>query len=291
VLFFSQNNDILLIKIINLETSHKFDFNHNQVNIYKYINNLKVDKMSKLLKITTMLMITSFSQLTFAAYQVAVPLEMDAGGGLPNGSVSFGKGDNTENEGEAPSTNCIYDNQNYVVLYGVADGPYQIGDMIFIAGESVISYYSPSNNKFIKPGLSKGKQMQSYPQGSVFEICANDLSIYPIMGDVDEDDRPPIDDHTGPDWTPECILNTSTDYAARNTIDGTREFHSTTFGLNHFKPTTWYYVPADYDPESSPVTTSSYIYFDNFREDDERISGPNPNFGYSEICRVKKMEL
>jgi hypothetical protein len=246
--------------------------------------------MSKLLKITTMLMITSFSQFTFAAYQVALPLEMDAGGGLPDGSISFGDKGNTDN-GENPSNNCIYDDNNLVVVYEQPDREFQIGDMMFIFNQSVISYYSPSNNKFIKPGLSKGKQMESYPEGKLFEICGDNLSSYPMMPPVDMDERPPEDDHTGPDWTPECILNTSTDYAATNIIDGTQEFHSNTFGLNHLKLDNWYYVPDDYDPDRSPTNTSSYIYFDNYSEGDERISGPNPNFEYSEICRVKNMEL
>lgn len=252
--------------------------------------------MSKLLKITTMLMITSFSQLTFAAYQVALPLEMDAGGGLPNGSVSFGKDNNTDNEGNEPSSNCIYNNENRVIVVSqnMPDDNFAAGDMIFVAEQTVISYYSPSNNKSPKPGLSKGKQMESDSMATYFEICANDLSIYPPMGGVDSDDspNPPVDDHTGPDWTPECILNTGSDYAAINTSNGTREFHSTTFGLISFASPRWYYVPDNYDPDASPVTTSSYIYFDKSEKTgDPRVSGPNPNYTYSEICRVKNMEL
>lgn len=251
--------------------------------------------MSKLLKITTMLMITSLSQLTLAGYQVALPLEMEAGGGLPNGSISFGDKDNTGNGGETPD-NCRYDNEHRVIQVNeyVEERPFEIGDLIFIYSDTVIGYYSPSNNKSPKPGLSKGKEMESNQYVKIFEICGdnlNDLSKYPPVGDVDEDERPPIDDHTGPDWTPECILNTSTDYAAINILDGTREFHSTTFGLNHLKPDNWYYVPDGYDPDSSPTTISSYIYFDKFREDDTRISGPNPNLEYSELCRVKNKEL
>lgn len=104
--------------------------------------------------------------------------------------------------------------------------------------------------------------------------------------------NPPVDDHTGPDWTPECILNTSSDYAAINTSNGTREFHSTTFGLINFSSPRWYYVPDNYEPDASPVSTSSYIYFDNSEQTgDPRVSGPNPNYTYSKICRVKKMEL
>lgn len=152
MLFYGQNNDKLKIKNIDLIKSHKFDFKYNQVNIYRYINlNLKVHKMSKLLKITTLMMIiTSFSQLTFAAYKVSVPLEMDAGGGLPNGSVSFGDKDNTgTDEGETPSTNCIFNDENRVVRLNVQDPDrlFEIGDLMFLANEMVISYSSPSNNK------------------------------------------------------------------------------------------------------------------------------------------------
>jgi hypothetical protein len=252
--------------------------------------------MSKLLKITTMLMITSLSQFTLAGYQIALPLEMDAGGGLPNGSVSFGDKDNTGPEGEIPSTNCIFNSENRVIQVNeyIPDRAYQIGDLIFVGNEMVIGYYSPSNNKVPKPGLSKGKQISTNQYEKYFEICADDLSIYPILGDVDEveDDRPPIDDHTGPDWTPECILNTSSDYAAINKSNSSREFHSTTFGLINFASPRWYYVPADHDPDASPVTTSSYIYFDKSEQTgDPRVTGPNPNYTYSEICRVKKMEL
>ena len=280
------------MKNIDLIKCHKFDFKYNQVNICKYINhNLRVRNMSKLLKITTMLMITSLSQFTLAGYQVALPLETDDGGGLPNGSVSFGDKDNTgTDEGEIPSTNCIFNDENRVVKLNVQDPDrlFEIGDLMFLANEMVISYSSPSNNESPKPGLSKGKEMETTPHATLYEICADDLSIYPIMGPVDEDERPPVDDHTGPDWTPECILNTSSDYAAINTTNDTREFHSTTFGLTNYTPSRWFYVPDNYEFDNP----SSYIYFDKSEQTgDPRVTGPNPNYSYSEICRVRKMVL
>lgn len=244
--------------------------------------------MSKLLKITTILMLASFSQLTLSGYQVALPLEMEAGGGLPNGSISFGDKDNTGNGGETPD-NCRYDNEHRVIQVNeyVVERPFEIGDLIFVYSDTVIGYYSPSNSKFPKPGLSKGKEMESNQYVKIFEICGdnlNDLSKYPPVGDVDEDERPPIDedDHTGPDYTPECLpLDTTNNYAAYDEITGKYEFHSVTYGLNHIESGKKY-IPPDYDPNRA----GSYIYL---REMNDAVFGPKPNNWYNAVCRVKKI--
>lgn len=246
--------------------------------------------MSKILKITPLLAAMLILTPTFAEYRVNVPLETTQGGRLPDGSISFGDTDNSGNNGETPSANCMYDNNNFIILMTQAqpDRSYQAGDMMFVADSTVISYFSPSNNKFPKPGLSVGKEMETYEDEKYFEICGDNLSNYPPMGGVDQEEEPPVDDHTGPDWTPECILNTSSDYSAIETSTDKYFFNSTSFGLNNYNSPHWYYVPENYDPNNP----SSYIYFDKSVQTGEpRVSGPNPNYSYAQICRVRKMEL
>lgn len=243
--------------------------------------------VSKILKITPLLAAMLILPPAFAEYRVNLPLETTQGGRLPDGSISFGNQDNSGNNGQTPSANCIYDNNNYIVLMTQAqpDRNYQAGDMMFVANSTVISYFSPSNNKFPKPGLSVGKEMETYEDEKYFEICGDNLSSYPSMGGVDQEEEPPVDDHTGPDWTPECILNTNSDYSARDEANNQYIMNSVQFGIS-ITSRTWYHVPNNYDPN----VAGSYIYFDN-GDAAERESGPNPNYTYAGICRVKKMEL
>lgn len=250
----------------------------------------------KTLKLTTLLIAMVGILPTLAAYRIAIPLETTQGGALPNGSIIIGDGTNTGNQPTPPSTNCLYDSGTFVQMLKASNGTFESGDRVYIYNNNLIGYYSPSNGLTPPNGLSAGEQKSNDTVTVDFELCGDNLSNYPALppvggpppGPID----PPVDDHTGPDWTPECILNTTTDYAAINTSNGTREFHSTTFGLTNFASPRWYYVPDNYDPDASPVSTSSYIYFDNSEQTgDSRVSGPNPNYTYSKICRVKKMEL
>jgi hypothetical protein len=184
---------------------------------------------------------------------------------------------------EEPSNNCIYDDKNYVIRIDEAqpDRFYSKGDLIFVADERVISYYSPANNKTPKPGLSKGQKIETYGDESYFEICANDLSIYPITGGVDQEEMPPEEDTHGPDYTPECLpLDTTNNYVAYDRVADQYEYNSTTYGIDHVR-VNWVYKPADYD-EDRP---GSYQYLP---EESDTVSGPNPNYDYNAICRVKK---
>lgn len=240
--------------------------------------------VSKTLKLTTLLIAMVGILPTLASYTMSIPLETTKGGALPNGSINFGDKDSDGN-GESPANNCLYDNKNYIILVTEAqpDRHYEVGDMIFVAGERTISYYSPSNSKFPKPGLSRGKEMESYSDETYFEICGDNLENYPIMGGVDSDYNPelPDDDQTGPDWTPECLpLDTINNYAAYDKVAREYEYHSTTYGLDHVRAD-WTYKPADYDPNRP----GSYQYLP---EASDTVSGPNPNYEYNAICRVNK---
>lgn len=238
--------------------------------------------MSKKIKLTSLLITTMVILPTFGSYRVTIPLEIKQGGALQNNTIIFGTDKNT-NDGETPSTNCIYNSQNKVQILTSQIGQYQIGDTGYIFNNRMIVIASPSNGTTAPDGLSMGKK-----QGANKDVPADDYEICfdSNWPDPTESPNQPIDPDNS-DWTPECILNTSTDYAAINTINGTREFHSQTFGLNHLTVPHWIYTPADYDPNRA----DSYKYYDNSEQTgDERVSGPNPDFSYSEICRVRKRD-
>lgn len=244
--------------------------------------------MSKIFKVTTLLSAILILSPTFANYRMTIPLESNIGGRLPNGSINFNQKDNENNQDNSVSNNCVYDNTHYVEVMN-QDNYHRrakAGDATFVVNANVISIYSPSNNEFPKPGLSYGKEMETYPEASYFEICGDNLESYPPIGNPDGPE--PVDENSGPDWTPECILNTTSDYAAINTTNGTRMFNSVTFGLTNFASPKWYYVPDNYDPENP----SSYIYFDQQEsEGGSRVTGPNPDYTYAPLCRVRKMLL
>lgn len=249
--------------------------------------------MNRILKLipllATMLMLSS----SFAEYRVNLPLETTQGGNLPNGSISFG---NTGNEGEPPSTNCIYSQENgsMATFFKQDVGSFKAGDKGYIYQGKIIGYYSPSNGyPSVPAGISAGVFKIGNPISDNYEICVTNPNSYPALPNIG-DAPPPIDpenpdnNQSGPDWTPECILNTSTDYAAISNTTGKREFHSIQFGLNHLVPSSWNYVPPDYD-RNNPT---SYVYFDQSEQTgDSRVSGPNPDFSYSQICRVRKRDL
>lgn len=179
-----------------------------------------------------------------------------------------------------------------------ANETFQSGDKVFVYNGKLIGFYSPSNGRNTPNGLSAGKQQSVEEVTTNFELCGDNLENYPVVPPVvtgppienpelpTEDPELPTEDPS--DRTPECILNTSSDYAAIETSTGKYFFNSTSFGLNNYNSLRWYYVPEDYDPNNP----SSYIYFDKSEQTGEpRVSGPNPNYSYSQICRVRKMEL
>jgi hypothetical protein len=251
--------------------------------------------VTKTLKLTTLLIAMVGILPTFAAYRIAIPLETTQGGALPTGSIVLGNVTNPDNGTPPPaSTNCIYNDDNLVVVFNKENSVYKVGDELYGYNQTIIGFNIPSRGFTVPSGLSKGarKDDGSNPDAMMYEICSDNFSSYPslppLSGPGPEPIDPPVDDRSGPDWTPECILNTTTDYAALNTLNNSREFHSTTFGLNHVAVPNWNYVPADYDPNNP----SSYIFFDKSEQSgDPRVSGPNPNFSYSEICRVRKRDL
>ena len=249
--------------------------------------------VTKTLKLTTLLIAMAGILPSLAAYRIAIPLETTQGGYLPNGSIVIGNV-NQPTQPTPPSTNCVYNSETYVQMLKISNPTFEAGDRVFIYNNNLIGYDSPSNGLTPPNGLTAGTQQADLIETTDFELCGDNLESYPALppiggggpppGPID----PPVDDQTGPDWTPECILNTTTDYAAINTLNNSREFHSTTFGLNHVAVPNWNYVPADYDPNNP----SSYIYFDKSEQTgDPRVSGPNPDFTYSEICRVRKRDL
>jgi hypothetical protein len=247
--------------------------------------------MYKILKITPLLATMLILTPTFAEYQVNMPLETNQGGRLPNGSISFGDKNNSENEQTPPSTNCIYNSGTFVQMLNSANETFQAGDKVFIYNNILIGFYSPSNGRNTPNGLSSGKQQSTEGDTTNFELCGDNLENYPavppvVTGPPNENPEFPTEDPS--DRIPECILNTSSDYAAIETSTGKYFFNSTSFGLNNYNSPRWYYVPENYDPNNP----SSYIYFDKSVQTGEpRVSGPNPNYSYAQICRVRKMEL
>lgn len=255
--------------------------------------------VSKKFKLTTLLIAMVSIVPTLASYNMSIPLETALGGALPDGSINIGNGTDSGNPSTPPSSNCIYDNGTFVVQLNRPDDGFQKGDKFYWYNGIVIAWDSPSNGFTAPAGLSTGAFKTTNPEqqtDDLHELCADNPSSYPPFvfptgpdgppptGPID----PPINDQTGPDWTPECILNTSTDYAAQSKSTGKREFHSVTFGLNHLVPSGWNYVPSDYNPNNP----TSYIYFDHSEQTgDPRVSGPNADFTYAEICRVRKRDL
>lgn len=252
--------------------------------------------MSRILKITPLLAAMLILSPTFAQYRMNMPLENTQGGNLPNGSISFGDKNNSGNEGETPSTNCSYSQESgsLVTFFKQDLGPFKAGDRGYIYQGNIIGYYSPSNGyPSVPTGISVGDLKFGDTMTDNYEICVDNANNYPVLPNI-AGGPPPIDPEnpdtgtSGPDWTPECILNTSSDYAAIETSTGKYFFNSTSFGLNNYNSPRWYYVPANYDPNNP----SSYIYFDKSEQTGEpRVSGPNPNYTYAQICRVRKMDL
>lgn len=248
--------------------------------------------VSKKLKLTTLLIAMACVLPSLASYKMTIPLERTQGGALPDGSINMGNSNGSGNQPTPPSTNCLYDSGTFVKMLKVSNGTFGSGDRIYIYNNNLIGYYSPSNGLTPPNGLSAGEQKSNDMDTVDFELCGDNLSNYPALppvggpptGPID----PPDDGHSGPDWTPECILNTSTDYAAISSTTGQREFHSVQFGLNHLVPSSWNYVPPDYNPNNP----TSYVYFDQSEQTgDPRVSGPNADFSYAQICRVRKRDL
>lgn len=238
--------------------------------------------MSNTLKITALLIAMLGILPTSASFRVTIPLEVEKGGHLSNNTINFGAIKDT-NGSEPQTINCVYNSSNLVQELNSPIGNYQAGDIVYVYNSRVLGFDSPSNGMTHPNGVSKGKkQTTDFENGTTdYEICFNSSWVPPT-----ENPNQPIDPDNS-DWTPECILNTSTDYAAINTTNGKREFHSTTFGLNHLTASGWIYTPEDYDPNRA----GSYKYYDNSEQTgDERVSGPNPDFSYSEICRVRKRD-
>lgn len=235
----------------------------------------------------------------FAGYRISVPLENLQGGSLPTGSIVIGNNnpstpsDNNDTSGKT----CTYDpvNGSMVTLFKQPMGPLKVGDRGYLYNGNIIGFYSPSNGHSGPPsGLAYGAKKESNSSMENFEICVDESKTYPTVpmpsGGGDDDDEPPYtppeqEDQTGPDWTPECIFNINSDYSAYDRVNRQYVMQSSQFGISVISRT-WYHVPADYDPERE----GSYIYLDN-SDDTGVVSGPNPDYDYAGICRVRKMLL
>lgn len=246
--------------------------------------------VSKKLKLTTLLIAMACVLPSLASYKMTIPLEITQGGALADNTIVFGSTPKTDtNNGETPSNNCIYNSGSFVQELKSPVENYQAGDRAYIYNNTPLGFYSPSNGMTPPSGVSMGKkQTLSFDApANDYEICFDSTWVPPI-GNPDDPIGPNPNEHSGPDWTPECILNTSTDYAAISSTTGKREFHSVQFGLNHLVPSSWNYVPPDYNPNNP----TSYIYFDQSEQSgDPRVSGPNTDFSYAQICRVRKRDL
>ena len=240
--------------------------------------------MSKKLKLTTLLIAMACVLPSLASYKMTIPLETTQGGALPDGSINMGNGNGSGNQPTPPSTNCLYDSGTFVKMLNISNGTFGSGDRIYIYNNNLIGYYSPSNGLTPPNGLSAGKQKYNVMDTVDFELCGDNLSNYPALPPVEgPPPQPPIDkpvDPEDPDLIPECLpLDTINNYAAYDRVAGKYEYNSTTYGIDHVR-VNWVYKPADYDPNRP----GSYQYL---REVNDTVSGPNPNYDYNAICRVR----
>lgn len=254
--------------------------------------------MKKTIKLTTLLVAMASISPSFAAFSVLIPLELTNGGSLPTGSIVIGSG-NGGASNDNSSSNCLYngDSANMVTYFKESMGALKAGDRGYVYQGNIIGFYSPSNGYSGPPaGVSVGSLQESSLSMDNYEICVDDSKTYPTLpmpsggGYEDDEEEPPYtppeqEDQTGPDWTPECILNVNSDYSAYDNVTHKYIMQSATFGIS-IVSNTWYHVPSDYDPDRA----GSYIYLHN-ANNQPSVSGSNPDYSYAEICRVKKMLL
>lgn len=242
--------------------------------------------VTKKLKLTTLLIAMVGILPTFASYRIAIPLETTQGGALPNGSIVIGDGTNPDTS-QPPSSNCIYDGGTFVVTLTGPEDKFKVGDKFYWYNGTVIAWDSPTNGYNAPAGLSMGAFKMHDPESTnvdMHELCADDPSSYPPFVFPDDPGPPDVPDEPepiDPDYTPECLpLDTTNNYAAYDKVAREYEYHSVTYGLNHVRAN-WTYKPADYDPNRP----GSYQYLP---EQNDTVSGPNPNYEYNAICRVNK---
>jgi hypothetical protein len=254
--------------------------------------------MKKRIKLTALLVAIASVSPSFAEFSVLIPLELTNGGSLPTGSIVIGSGSGSESN-DNQSGNCQYNGETgYMVTYFKQPmGALKAGDKGYVYQGRIIGFYSPSNGHSGPPsGVTEGALKESNPQMDNYEICVDDSKIYPTVpmpsggGYEDDEEEPPYnppeqEDQSGPDWTPECIFNINSDYSAYDTVNGKYVMQSSTFGISVIS-NTWYHVPSDYDPDRE----GSYVYLHNANRIPS-VSGPNPNYEYTEICRVRKILL
>lgn len=240
--------------------------------------------VTKTLKLTTLLIAMAGILPSLAAYRIAIPLETTQGGALPNGSIVIGNV-NQPTQPTPPSTNCVYNSESYVQMLKISNPTFEAGDRVFIYNNNLIGYDSPSNGLTPPNGLTAGTQQAELIETTDFELCGDNLESYPALPPIGGGGPPPgpIDppvEPEDPDLIPECLpLDTTNNYAAYDRIADKYEYNSTTYGIDHVR-VNWVYKPADYDPNRP----GSYQYLP---EVNDAVSGPNPNYDYNAICRVK----
>jgi len=255
--------------------------------------------MSKIIKRTALIAAAITLVPVMAGYRVSLPLENAQGGSLPNGSIIIGQGNgnssNENNDTDTTGKTCTYIPEGSMVTeFKQAMGALKAGDKGYVYNGNIIGFYSPSNGYSGPPsGVASGSLKESNPEMNNYEICVDENKSYPTVPmpmPEDDNDFPPYvppeqEDHTGPDWTPECIFNINSDYSAYDKVNRQYVMQSSQFGISIISRT-WYHVPADYNPDRA----GSYIYLDNSYKTG-KFSGPNPDYEYAGICRVRKMEL
>lgn len=110
----------------------------------------------------TAIIIIFITNLSLADYMVKVPLEINGGGGLPNGSINIGDSSSVP----PPSGNiiCVNDYDNW--WFEETDGPLyaSFGGTTVIEGDS---------------RFSRGNFVQNYPEGIEYEICGPSELLVP----------------------------------------------------------------------------------------------------------------
>lgn len=129
----------------------------------------------------------------FAAYSAKVPLEVLNGGSLPDGSIVIGDGSSAE-PSNPPSSNCLFDENSSVTVFENPPPffPYSAGDTFYRYNGDFIGYSMAGYPAYIPSGVSMGSLRNEDVEFGTksYEICADDLSIYPPVTTPDSGGEP-----------------------------------------------------------------------------------------------------
>ncbi len=108
--------------------------------------------------------------------------------------------DKIENvEEKSAFSKCEYNEENEVMISVRLKplGFYQIDDYIALYKGKVIGIESPSNGMKFPEGLSKGKYIESFGEESFYELCGDNLDVYPHLelAEVNTPDAEDIDEN------------------------------------------------------------------------------------------------